>query len=351
MDDGDLVLTVGGQDISGWTSIRVTRGIERCPSDFDISMTEKYPGQDNEVVVQPGDACTVTIGGDTVVTGYVDRYVPSIQPNGHAIRVIGRGKCQDLVDCSAEWPNGQISGSTVLGIAQKLAKPYGITVATDVDTGAVIPQFQLLRGETPFEIIERICRYRGLLAFEKPDGSLFLTTAGSQKAASGVTQGQNVQIAEASYSIDGRYSAIVAFLQSMDTLADTSDNGKTEFSAADPAIKRHRQLDIIADAATGGWAVCQKRAIWEVARRQGRGNVLSVTVDSWRDGDGDLWEPNTIIPVSLPVLKVPQMDWTVGAVTYVLDERGTVAELTIMPKSAFVPEPLGPPQGLLEPRS
>ncbi len=128
----DLTLTIGGRSISGWDSIRVTRGIERCPSDFDLSLTERFPGEASALVVQPGDACAVSIGGDLVVTGYVDQFHPSITPTSHMIRVSGRGKCQDLVDCSAEWPNGQISGSSALQIAQNLAKPYGISVSATV---------------------------------------------------------------------------------------------------------------------------------------------------------------------------------------------------------------------------
>ncbi|WP_422449499.1 phage baseplate assembly protein, partial [Thermoanaerobacterium sp. DL9XJH110] len=40
----ELILTVGGRELSGWTEVRVTRGIERCPSDFQIGMTERFPG-------------------------------------------------------------------------------------------------------------------------------------------------------------------------------------------------------------------------------------------------------------------------------------------------------------------
>jgi prophage tail gpP-like protein len=50
----DLTLIVGGRQISGWTSVRVTRGIERCPSDFEVEMTELYPDEASAFVIQPG---------------------------------------------------------------------------------------------------------------------------------------------------------------------------------------------------------------------------------------------------------------------------------------------------------
>src|SRR4051794_33900829 len=131
----DLTLKLAGNFISGWTSIRVSRGIERCPSDFDSSLTELFPGEAADLVAPPGDPCEVMIGSDLVITGYVDRFRPGIAASQHSIRVTGRGKCQDLLDSSAEWPNSQISGSSILGIAQKLAQPYGITVSAGANPG------------------------------------------------------------------------------------------------------------------------------------------------------------------------------------------------------------------------
>lgn len=202
----DLLLTAGGRQISGWTEVRVTRGVERCPSDFEIAMTELYPGAPLDVTVRPGDECQVALGADLVLTGYVDRFVPSLGPSDHMIRITGRGKCQDLVDCAAEWPNGQISGASALGIAQKLAQPYGIAVNSSAPVGGAIPQFNLMIGESAFEVIERVGRYRGLLAYDQPDGSLILAQVGATQAASGFTEGENVQEATLTWSMDQRFS-------------------------------------------------------------------------------------------------------------------------------------------------
>src|SRR4051812_44450714 len=108
----DLTLIANTTRISGWTSVRVTRGIERLPSDFEISMTERYPGEIGAISVHPGDQCTIQLGRDTVLTGYVDRYIPSIDGCSHSICITGRGRCADLIDCSAEWPGNQISQAT-----------------------------------------------------------------------------------------------------------------------------------------------------------------------------------------------------------------------------------------------
>jgi len=344
----ELTLTVGGQAISGWTDIRVTRGIERLPSDFSIGLTELYPGEISTIVIKPGQACTVKIGSDLIITGYVDRYIPSISDGQHNIRIMGRSKCQDLVDCSAEWAGGQISGSNAVGIAQKLASVYGINVQCSVSGLPVIPQFNLMLGETAFEVIERISRYSALLAYDLPTGDLQLAQVGIIKAASGFTEGQNVQEASVEFSADQRYQSYQVFLQSVDEFSDLGDSGNLVATASDTNVTRHRTIYLIAEAGSGGNDISKQRALWESARRAGRSSVVRVTADSWRDSAGVLWTPNTLAPVNLPDLKLVTDGYTIAEVTYVRDnDRGTVAELILMPPDAFKPEPilLQPSQG------
>lgn len=343
-DDGDVTLTIGGSQLSGWTDVDITLSLERMPNSFSVGLTEKYPGDASALVVQPGDTCNVSIGGDSVITGYVDRFTPSFNKDSHTISVVGRSKSADFVDCSAEWPNGQIVGASALEICTKLANPYGITVSGQTDVGPPIPQFNLTLGETAYAIAERICRYRGLLLIDQPDGSILLDVAGSDSMDSGIAEGEdgNVQEASAEYSMDQRYSNYVGFLQSMDTLSDAGEGGNLLASTTDEGVKRHRQLDIIAEAGGGGQDVCLKRILWESARRFGRGFVINATVDSWRSAGGKLWLPNRKLPkVDLPTLKVPDTDWVIGTVRFTRsDSSGSLATMQIMPRNAFLPEPV-----------
>lgn len=345
MQRDDLTLRIDGADIQGWQQIRITRGVERVPSTFEIVTTEHFPGDQDAVTVLPGASCKVLLGDDVVITGYVDAFAPMISPQGHQVHVLGRGMCCDLVDCSAEWPGGQINGTSALDVAQKISAPYGISVALapGIDPGPVIPHFNLLLGETAWEVIERVCRYTALLAYELPDGSLLLNQIGKQAHASGFAQGKNVQEASIQYRNDMRYSRYVAFLQSVESLTDLAPGGidPNQLSVVqDTTIKRHRQLDIVAEAAAGGQAVAEARANWECARRYGRSYLCHVTVDSWRDAAGKLWQPNMLAPIDLPLLKTAGVQWVISEVTYVLDKQGTTAELVLMPPSAFEPQPV-----------
>lgn len=336
----DLTLKVGSRSISGWTTIRVTRGIERLPSDFAIGLTELSPQDANSVVINPGAACQVFLDKDLVVTGYIDHYLPGITPTGHAIRAMGRGKCQDLVDCSAEWAGNQISNSTALGIAEKLAAPYGIAVTALDPVGKVVDTYKFMWGATAYSVLELACRYSALLAYDGPDGNLILSRVGTGKAASGFTQGVNVQEAWGQNSIDQRYQDYVLRTLSMSFLNDLGGyNGDIMETFHDLGVTRHRLKYLIAENGGNPKEFVLRRAMWEAARRYGRGHRLHVTTDSWRDKDGKLWTPNTLAPIDIPATKIVGKNWVIGEVTYIKDEKGTRADLILMPPEAFEPEP------------
>jgi prophage tail gpP-like protein len=342
-DDLTLICGQPGQErkLSGWTAVRVTRGIERLPADFDIAMTERFPGEVSAVSVNSGDPCRVLLGSDLVMTGYIDHYVPSIDARAHTIRVSGRGKCADLVDCSAEWFSNQISASSILVIARLLAKPYGITVSALTDVGKPVPQINFLWGETAYSIIDRVARYRAMLAYDAADGNLVLSRAGSASHASGFEQGKNVQRAYIDYAMDQRYSDYVVRSLAISTNSDVQGPSDVKEHLIDPAVKRHRLIDIVAEAGdTADFDIAKQRGLWELARRAGRTFNLHLTTDSWRDGAGKLWTPNQLVSLDLPALKVPKgAKWLISEVTFRRDAAGTTAELAIMPSDAFQPEP------------
>jgi prophage tail gpP-like protein len=78
-----------------------------------------------------------------------------------------------------------------------------------------------------------------------------------------------------------------------------------------------------------------------MARRIGRSQALSLTVDSWRDSAGMLWTPNNLAPIYLPAAKLtPSTPWLISEVSYILDlEGGTTADIVMMPPEAFTVAP------------
>ncbi|MFV8985353.1 phage baseplate assembly protein [Serratia fonticola] len=350
----ELTLKVGNKLVQGWDDIRVTRGIERLPSDFDLSLMDYYPGSDGEELVRKGDSCQVMLGDDLVMTGYIDRWNPALSKSRHEIRATGRSKCQDLVDCSAEWPNNVISQANALQIAQRLAAPYGINVSSDVEDMATVPQFTLNWGESSQEVIDRISRWAALLYFDTPDGNLLLTRVGTRKAASGVAQGENIEYASFTDSMDERFSDYIGVSMTTTPVAEFSPNAGydavTLARARDPeaAKMRYRNRVIIVESTMIANQQAQNCIDWEMNRRFGRSRQLQVTIDSWRDKSGKLWEPNTLIPINLPKFGLKDELWLLAEVTFLRGEQGTTARMVLMPPAAFAVQPYAFYRQLLE---
>jgi prophage tail gpP-like protein len=342
--------------LAGWQETRFTRGVERCPSDFQVTMTERYPGANPpEIQVQPGDYCEVFLGPDRVSTGWIDRFIPGFNDGAHSITVTGRSKCQDLVDCAAVYNGYQISNAPALAIAQQLCQPFGVSasLAAGSNQGAPVEQVVILAGETAYDVIERVCRYRALLLYDTPSGDLLLSGIGLSSAASGFQEGINVQRATVVYAADQRFSDYYAIYQGIDLFGDAGGAPNQIAHVVDTAVQRYRPRVVISESMIGGSVIAEQRASWEAARRAGRSFVVRLTTDSWRDAAGVLYTPNTMAPLILPSLKLgtPQapVSWLISEVTYQRGRAGTTCDMILMPPQAFYQQPfswvqLGPDQ-------
>jgi prophage tail gpP-like protein len=336
------VLVVGnGTALKGWQSVRVSRSIERLPSDFGLGMTERFIDA-SVVAVSPGDPFQLLLGADIVMTGYVDSVNAMLAPDEHTLAVAGRSKCADLIDCAAEWPGSQIANSNLEQIAAQLAKPYeGLEVWSDLTGLPIVTNMQFMLGETPYSIIERVARFSAALVYDDPEGHLILTRVGKEFAAGGLHEGINVENVTSAFSMLDRFSEYIAVLQALDMYQDFSGGSQNVITTQqDPTVPRHRRRIIIAENTSAvGVQITAQRAVWEMNRRTARSASVTVTTDSWRDASGALWKPNTLCHVELPSVKVATADLLIGSVTYRLDQSGTHADLTLMPPDAFKPEP------------
>jgi prophage tail gpP-like protein len=347
-----LTLTVGDQSLSGWQRVTVTRPLAAIPASFSIEVTERYPNAP-DIDLKAGAPCTVTIGGDLVLTGYVDRYAATITPAQHTIRVEGRSKSEDLVDCSAlvegigagqpSQPGMQVVNADALAIAKRLAAPYHVEVQSNlVGPLPILPQFNINLGETVWQIIDRVTRYTRLLVYDLPDGSIMFSTVGTESMASGFTMGENVEAADVMFSMDQRYSEYEAHLTSnmaLGTDAGVNTPGIGEI-VRDDEVPRFRKLYVISEQFVLGQPLAADRAKWEKNRRWGQSFAFTVTCDSWRDSAGKLWAPNMLAPIKAPQMKLADESWLIGTVTYTRDETGQHCRLGLWPPKAFTIEPI-----------
>ncbi len=133
--DGEVVIKAGGKAMAGWTEVSISGGLDMMPAAFDIALTERYPGIPGARVLNKGDPCTIEIGGDLVLTGWINRYSSRVDAKGHHVRVIGRSRCQDLVDCAALPKSLQVVGCSIGSLAKELVAPFAGPITVQLPDG------------------------------------------------------------------------------------------------------------------------------------------------------------------------------------------------------------------------
>lgn len=351
----NLVVTVRDQGIAihGWTAARVTRSIESCTGSFTLEMTERYEKEVDESTLVAGVAVEISIeeSGDVLLTGFVDSIEYIITPREHKVVVSGRGVCADLIDCSGE--TDRILANTRIDdlcsiLTAKFTHIKGIVVSDPLQEqiGSLPPiPFQLVSiTETVWEIIERCARYSGVLAYENEEGALTLALAGDEIGASGFELGKNVESAVVVKSVLGRFSNLAAVLTNYNNMTDIGVNLKPQYEAPDPqivALGRYRPRYIISEQPASDRTYLQRRVDWQVARAYGQSRQIRILTDTWLDADDVPWQLNVLVPVSMPLLKVPKGTMLlIAETTFILDEHGTHAEIMLAPREAYLPEPL-----------
>ena len=131
----------------------------------------------------------------------------------------------------------------------------------------------------------------------------------NHKTASGFALGTNIKAATAPFSADKRFSEYRVYWTSTDDMKQLRDdaggtNGNLHGLATDPTVPRYRPRLIMSEQTDQGVDIGSRRAMWEMNRRNGRSQSISLTCDNWRDSAGALRKPNNLATVDAPILKL-----------------------------------------------
>lgn len=344
-----LYLSVNNAQVFGWQQISVARGIERCPSTFELLLTERNPQNAKIVDIVPGMPCQINIGSDILLVGYVVTAVREISADKHVVHVNGASKCVDLVDAdgifSAEpgTPATAKNFLNVLEMATDICLPFGITVTSKATSYITVPLYYINRGETAYQIIETFSRYSGLLVYDGTDGNLILSPVGTDTHTGVISQSPNTQDAASELTVQERFTEYDVFYSTSDTYNNPLQANQLHGSATDPnwpvradGKPRYRPKFIVSDQSFYGTDAANFLANYYANRLAGRSQKVAITVSGWRDKAGLLWEPNRLVALDLPILKLTNVFWILSSVNFTLSEEGgQMSQLEFMPPSAF----------------
>ena len=359
----EAVLTVGGVELGGWTSVRVSKGLDCLSGTFDLALSAKFQGQGQAYRFSANSRCTVHLDGELAITGWVDEVTASYDDSSHNLSVRGRDLTGDLVDCShvAKANSNAFNGLDLLDIATMVCKPFGIIAMAEVDVGAPFPVVKTNEGESVFALLDRLAKARQVMPISPGDGTLLFTRAGTRQSAGTIELGGNVKSGETQQSNMERFSeyrvkgqgtsaqffqepgqaavpAHPAQMSAAEYQARQDAQIRAAGRATDSAIGRYRPLVIVADTAASPDKM-QAMATYQAMIRAGQSRQLSYTVSGWGPQGGGLWEINTLVRVVDAFFGVDDLK-LIQSVDFSQDDRGgSITGLTLVDPEAYAPDP------------
>lgn len=332
-------LLVAGTEFGGWKSVAIQAGIERQVRDFDLTITNKWPGN-TEIPrrVHPGDTCELYIGDDKVLTGYVDATPISYDGTSVTVGVRGRSKTADLVDCAAINSPGRWATAKIERIAADLAQPYGVQTSAQVDTGEPLTH-AIEQGETVFESIERMLKLRQQLATDDADGRLIFIEVGSAgTATTSLELGKNILSCDAPLDFKDVFTEYVVKGQRPGSDDEYGEDVAGETATlTDDTIARRRVL-IIKQGGHCDGASAKERVAYERAHRKAMALATTYTVQGWRQENGALWLHNMLVRVKDAMVGFDD-EFVIAEIQYRLSAAGMLTTIKVGPKDGYVNKP------------
>lgn len=287
-----VALRVGGIYHQAWGSYEIDSDL-RTPADaWRFELDE--PPSSLPAAVKEGALVTVTVGGDTVLTGRIDEIDDTIDKHSTNISISGRDLSAVLVDCSA--PVFSARQLTLAQIAANIVKPLGITkIRIDADSTQLTEKVSVEPGDTAWDALQHAAEANGLWPWFDPDGTLVIGGPDYSKATIAALvmrtsgKGNNIERVSRVRSIAGRHSPVTVLGQSHGTESELAKHS-LKASVKDSDLSVYRPL-IVVDHDANNLAASRARARKIISDGRLEGLDLRVTVAGHRTDAGVLWTP------------------------------------------------------------
>ena len=331
-----ITLTAGAVTFSDWARIAVTYSAVEAFRVFAATCADDATGA-VAFKLLPETQVGITAGADQIFQGFVDYTEPSFDALAHKVEVQGRSAGAGIADHAALHPSREFRGQTILQIAQALAPP-GVTFSTDIAL-APVSLFRLNPGETVHHALIRLCQVQHLALASRPDGSVSITSGGATVVHPTVlrdygAEGSAGRILRASATFDAtpKHSAFHIHGQRSLGRASLSTIRIAQTASLTKLIRTKEAIHFPNVGVDDGAARIMAQSMRD--RHVGASTTATVTLPSWRDDNGLLWQANTLIQVDAPKLQM-QRNMLIRQVNLTQDKEGTLAQLTLCDPAAL----------------
>ena len=291
--DNTVTLLINGKTHGQWTNYDIVSDLLTPADDFSVTLGRPVDAKPD--TVRAGDKVEVRVGGDTVLSGRIDRVQTVTEKGGKTLTIQGRDDAGVLLDCSAPLFNAQ--DMDLNQIIEKIVKPLGLAkIRIDAAKTDKTHKVQIEPGSRAWDALLEYAEANGLWPWLEPDGTLVV--GGPDYTAAPVAelvlrangQNNNIKRLEVNRDMAARYSEVTVLAQSH------SGKNNIKATAKDESVKLHRPL-IVTEPDIDSQAQAQRKAKKRLADSRLEGLTITATVQGHRTDDGALWQPGQSINV------------------------------------------------------
>jgi prophage tail gpP-like protein len=343
-------LVVNGRAFRDWSAVavEVRHGDPIAQATFSVAEVGANSGGWAAQRLALDQQASVTLAGRVGLKGIIAVRQAAFNAQQHGLQIIVQSDASKIVISSAQVPTGQFKGYTYSAIAKSLLAPHGLSFemrGSPAGAEKVFDKVNVLVGESPWHVLERLARMRNLFLMPKADGTGIIAHRGGEGGAvAELVEGKNIKAAQCVLRDDAAFNKISVIGQKKGNDQEWGDDARVSATAVNPQVSGNRPLIIIAEEPIDRQDA-QMRADRDMAENVATSVNANITVQGWLTGDGRLWMEllGEDVTVKSPML-FPENSMTlaISAVRHTQDDGGgTETSLTLCLRAA-----LGGPIGI-----
>jgi len=337
----EVALLIDGKRFRFWTSIKLTRSIDNMDT-VDIAAPFEPNLASFKETFRPFSfkSTEITVGGEPLFKGTMISVIPTLG-DSKVIQVSAYSMPGVLNDCTAPasaYPL-EYNNQNLQALTNAVIKPFGLSAVFEAEPGAVFERVAINPGQKLLDFISDLARQRNLVISSTERGELlFRKSIENGVPVAKLRQGESPVVSVSpTFNPQDYYSHVTGIEPIVVGLAGdvfTVKNGKLTTLL--------RPFTFLAQDAESGTL---KEAVEAKAGRM-FGNMVSykLSVNTWRDPAGKLWQPNTLVNLqSNNAMIYEPYNLVIRSVEFSRDENSQTATLDLVIPGSFsgkIPEVL-----------
>lgn len=341
-DKNAVQIFINGKHFTQWHKISISRSLDSFST---IALSAPFDPEDLEfkAAFRPFkyDPIKIRIGGRLIFTGVIVEITPQLS-DSNTVEVKAYSKPGVLNDCTAPASAAplEFGDMNLEQIARQICAPFGIAVNFLFDAGGAFdPPVALEPGDKVLSFLSKLAKQKGLIISDNNNGGLiFHKSQENLLPVATLIQGQPPLVnVTPSFKAQEYYSEITGIEETFEYL------DAEPYTEPNPKLKGVvRPLTFkITDSNAGD---IEQAVKGKIGRMFGNIAKYNVVLSTWRDENGDLWEPNNAITLLAPRAMVYNAyNFIIRAVRFERTENKEVALLELVLPGCYsgqIPEAL-----------